>query len=68
MNGDNDKCIATLTGLKKIIKDGEESMYAGKSDVDAINMEDGAWSFVPGHKDVKTNAEGVKLFSNWMED
>ena len=45
----------------------EPSIFAGKSTLDAINMSPGAWDFMPGHENVKTEAEAIKLFSSfWM--
>jgi len=44
-----------------------DNIFAGKSTLDAINMSPGAWDFMPGHENVKTEAEAIKLFSSfWM--
>lgn len=40
-------------------------MFAGKSNIDAINMVPGAWDYIPGHENVKTEAEAIKLFSSF---
>jgi len=73
INGDNASCRAALTNLKSCPKGTKEedefdsSKFGGKSDVDAINMEEGNWGYIEGHKNVKSVAEGIKLFSNFVE-
>ena len=50
-----------------MIERNEPSLFAGKSTLDAINMSPGAWDFIPGHENVKTEAEAIKLISSfWM--
>jgi hypothetical protein len=50
-----------------MIKRNEPSVFAGKSTLDAINMSPGAWDYIPGHENVKTETEAIKLFSSfWM--
>lgn len=50
-----------------MIERNEPSLFAGKSTLDAINMSPGAWDYIPGHENVKTEAEAIKLFSTfWM--
>jgi len=68
INGDNASFRAALSNLKGCKNnDFSGSKFAGKSDVDAINMEEGNWGYIEGHKDVKSVAEGIKLFSNFVE-
>lgn len=68
INGDNASCRAALTNLRGCKgSDFSGSKFGGKSDVDAINMEEGNWGYIEGHKNVKSVADGVKLFSNYVE-
>lgn len=67
LNADNEKAICSLMGVKETIQNAEETKYGMKTDMDIVQMEDGMWSWLEGHKDVKNVEEAVKLFTNWVE-
>lgn len=54
-------------GVKESMQNAEETKYGIKTDMDIVQMEDGMWSWLEGHKDVKNVEEAVKLFTNWVE-
>lgn len=67
LNADNEKAIGYLMGAKETMQNAEETKYGMKNDMDIVQMEDGMWSWLEGHKDVKNVEEAVKLFTNWVE-
>ena len=54
-------------GVNEYLNYAEETKYGMKTDIDIIQMENGMWSWLEGHKDVKNVVEAVKLFTNWVE-
>lgn len=65
IDGDNSGALNALT----FAAGGPENpgVFANKSNVDMVNMEDGPWSFMEGHKDVKSEEDAIKLFTAKIE-
>lgn len=64
IEGDNASMMNCLSNAKAV-KSNEENPHKGKSNMDFINMEDGPWAYIAGHKDVKTPQEAVQLFTKY---